>query len=68
MAVFYIIYAILLLTVLTYVGVNAYHLVRFRLDVPGDKSVVALALYLFFVVGILLASIVVAMPFLFQPS
>lgn len=60
MTVFLVIYFILLLLVLIYVAVNIYHLVRFRLDVPGDKSAVALVLYLVIVVAILVGSAMMA--------
>lgn len=60
MTIFFVFYSVLLLLVLVYVAVNVYHLIRFRLDIPGDKSPLALAIYLLLIVSILVVSIMMA--------
>jgi len=60
MTIFFVFYFIILTLTLIYVGVNIYHIVRFRLDVPGDKSFVALTLYILAVIGILIGSVIMA--------
>jgi hypothetical protein len=39
-------YIILALMVATYVGINVFHIFRFRIKDPADKSMIALFLYL----------------------
>lgn len=60
MSIILILYFVLLAMVLVYVGVNVYHLVRFRLDIMGDKSQVALSIYLICVVVVVVGSAAMA--------
>ena len=54
------IYIPLLLLVLVYVAINAYHLINFRLPIKGDVSHAILAIYLIVVASLLVGSIIFA--------
>jgi len=54
-------YVLFLLLTLTYVGINAYHLISFRLPLKGDLSHILLIVYLVVVIGIIGGSILLAM-------
>ena len=60
MAIFFVFYFIFLALVLVYAAVNVYHVVRFRLDVPGDQSTLAMGIYIVTVTAILVGSIIMA--------
>ncbi len=60
MTVMIVLYILLLLLTLGYVGVNCFHLIKFRLSVPGDHSVTLLSFYLLVVASLIVGSIFLA--------
>ena len=52
MTAFIIIYIVLVLLAGAYVGINTFHIYKFRLRGPADKSLVALFIYLTAVVTV----------------
>lgn len=46
-------YFILLIIVLVYMAINIFHIIYFRLGLPGDRSQVAVAIYVILVGAIL---------------
>lgn len=56
-----IIYIVFLLAVALYVGINVYHILRFRLRDKDDKSLLSLTIYLLLIGVILFISITGAM-------
>ena len=57
MAVLIVTYIIFLLAVSVYVGINIYHIRRFRIPDTKDKSSLALIIYLVTVAAVLLVSL-----------
>lgn len=51
-----VIYIVLFLAVATYVGINIYHLVKFRLGFRGDHTGLAISLYILVVLCLLVLS------------
>lgn len=47
------IYIIFLIAVAAYVAINIFHLIRFRIGFRGDKTGVAITIYLIVMLGIL---------------
>jgi|GEM_PF-4288533 len=50
------IYIIFFLAIATYVGINIFHLVKFRIGFRGDKTNVAIGLYIAIVIGVITIS------------
>lgn len=53
MTILLAIYFILLIIVLVYMAINIFHIIYFRLGLPGDRSQVAVAIYVILVGAIL---------------
>lgn len=53
-------YIILTLMAAVYVGINVFHILKFRLKDPADKSIIALFVYLGAVVTVFSFSLVIA--------
>lgn len=50
------IYIVFLIAVAAYVAINVFHLIRFRIGFRGDKTAIAIAIYLIIMVAILAIS------------
>lgn len=51
-------YVVFLLAIALYVGINIYHVIRFRLRDKDDKSILALSVYVLLISVIFLVSVI----------